>query len=129
VDQDKQSVTAIHQHGSEIVYHMGETIPLRAFGSDELPVARISGSQFWRRPAPREHHMNMAAQTLNLTVHGMTCANCARSVERKLAATPGVTKASVDLQATRATVEYDSDLVKPEVLANAVRSLGYEVPA
>ena len=73
--------------------------------------------------------MNMAAQTLNLTVHGMTCASCARSVERKLAATPGVTMASVDLEATRATVEYDSDLVKPEVLANAVRGLGYEVPA
>ena len=71
----------------------------------------------------------MAAQTLKLTVHGMTCGNCARSVERKLAATPGVTKASVDLQATRATVEYDSDLVKPEVLLNAIRSLGYEVPA
>jgi copper chaperone CopZ len=71
----------------------------------------------------------MAAQTLNLTVHGMTCANCARTVERKLAGTPGVTRASVDLQGTRATVEYDSDLVKPEVLANAIRSLGYEVPA
>lgn len=71
----------------------------------------------------------MAAETLNLTVNGMTCANCARSVERKLAATRGVTKASVDLEATRAIVEYDSDLVKPEVLANAVRSLGYEVPA
>ena len=80
-------------------------------------------------PAPREHHITMAAQILTLTVHGMTCANCARSVERKLRATPGVTKASVDLLETRATVEYDADLVKPEMLANAVRSLGYEVPA
>ena len=71
----------------------------------------------------------MAAQTLNLTVQGMTCGNCARSVERKLAATPGVKKASVDLQSTRATVEYDPELVKPEALANAIRGLGYEVPA
>lgn len=71
----------------------------------------------------------MAAQTLYLTVHGMTCGNCARTIERKLASTPGVTKASVDLQATRATVEYDADLVKPDVLANAVRALGYEVAA
>jgi len=71
----------------------------------------------------------MAAQTLNLTVHGMTCSNCARSVERKLASTPGVTKATVDLEAARASVEYDADLVKPEVLANAVRQLGYEVAA
>jgi copper chaperone CopZ len=71
----------------------------------------------------------MATETVNLTVQGMTCGNCARSVERKLASTPGVTKVKVDLEAARATVEYDVDLVKPDVLANAVRQLGYEVPA
>jgi copper chaperone CopZ len=70
----------------------------------------------------------MAAATLNMTVNGMTCGNCARSVERKLTATPGVTKVDVDLDAARATVEYDTGLVKPEVLAAAVRELGYEVP-
>ena len=71
----------------------------------------------------------MANQILNLPVRGMTCANCARSVERRLAGTPGVTKAAVDLQAATATVEYDTDVVKPETLASAVRALGYEVPA
>lgn len=71
----------------------------------------------------------MAAQSLDLTVRGMTCGNCARSVERKLSSTPGVTKAVVDLQGGRAHVEYDSDFVKPEVLSKAVRDLGYEVPA
>ncbi|PWT96799.1 MAG: hypothetical protein C5B51_32660 [Terriglobia bacterium] len=71
----------------------------------------------------------MATQTLNMTVRGMTCGNCARTVERKLASTPGVTKATVDLDNARATVEYDSDLVKPDVLNNAVRQLGYEVAA
>lgn len=71
----------------------------------------------------------MATQTLHLSVLGMTCKNCTRSVERTLASTPGVTKAFVDLQAASATVEYDADLVKPEVLANAIRDLGYEVPA
>jgi copper chaperone CopZ len=71
----------------------------------------------------------MATQTVDLTVQGMTCGNCARSVERKLASTPGVTKVKVDLEGARATVEYDVDLVKPDVFANAVRQLGYEVPA
>jgi copper chaperone CopZ len=73
------------------------------------------------------HHIGMAATTLHLTVHGMTCSNCARTIERKLASTPGVTKVSVDWEATRATVDYETNLVKPEVLANAVRELGYEV--
>jgi copper chaperone CopZ len=59
----------------------------------------------------------------------MTCGNCARTVEKKLAATAGVTKATVDLQAASATVEYDPARVTPDALASAVRSLGYEVPA
>jgi copper chaperone CopZ len=71
----------------------------------------------------------MAVETLYMTVHGMTCGNCARGVERKLASTPGVTRASVDLEATCATVEYDANLVKPDALADAVRKLGYEVAA
>lgn len=69
----------------------------------------------------------MATESLKLAVGGMTCGNCARSVERTLAATPGVTKAQVELAAARALVEYDPELVKPEVLAQAVRDLGYEV--
>jgi len=67
-------------------------------------------------------------QSVQLTVAGMTCANCARSVERKLAGTPGVVKATVNLEAGRAAVEYDPERVRPDALANAVRQLGYEVP-
>jgi len=74
------------------------------------------------------HHIDMATQTLQLAVRGMTCGSCARTVERTLTATPGVTKASVDLPSASATVEYDANLVKPEVLAEAVRDLGYDVP-
>jgi len=58
----------------------------------------------------------MQSGTVQLTVKGMTCNNCARSVERKLAATPGVTKATVDLQAGQARVEYDAERVQPDSL-------------
>lgn len=71
----------------------------------------------------------MAVETLNLSVRGMTCGNCVRAVERKLGSTPGVTKVSVDLDSASAAIEYDDSLVQPEVLANAVRDLGYEVAA
>jgi copper chaperone CopZ len=67
-------------------------------------------------------------QTLTMPVRGMTCGGCARTVEKKLAATPGVSKVTVDLEGARATVEYDEAAVRPEALANAVRQLGYEVP-
>ena len=71
----------------------------------------------------------MATETVRLPVHGMTCANCARSVERKLTATSGVIKATVNLEAANASVEYDPGRVKPDALKDAVRQLGYEVPA
>jgi copper chaperone CopZ len=71
----------------------------------------------------------MALESLSISVLGMTCQNCRRSVERKLSSTPGVTKVTVDLDTARAEVEYDSGLVRPEVLVDAVRTLGYEVPA
>jgi Cu+-exporting ATPase len=71
----------------------------------------------------------MAIETLNLPVSGMTCGNCARSVERTLASTPGVTKVSVELAGAKAMVEFDPSLVTREVLINAVRDLGYEVAA
>ena len=64
-----------------------------------------------------------------MAIRGMNCGNCARGVERTLSATPGVAKATVDLQAARATVEYDAGKVTPEALAAAVRKLGYEVAA
>jgi copper chaperone CopZ len=73
--------------------------------------------------------MGMAIESLTLPVRGMTCGGCARTVERTLSATPGVTKATVDLESATANVEYDVDLVKPETIANAVRQIGYEVPA
>jgi len=68
-------------------------------------------------------------ETFTLPVQGMTCGNCARSVERKLLATPGVKKAVVDLANARASVEYDAAQVNPAAIANAVRQLGYQVPA
>ena len=68
----------------------------------------------------------MASEVLKLSVRGMTCANCARGVEKALAGVPGVTKSSVNLTAASATVEYDTELVTPEAITTAVRELGYE---
>ena len=69
----------------------------------------------------------MAIETLHLPIEGMTCDNCARSVERTLSAVPGVTQVKVDLGHSAADVEYDPDFVAPDVLVHAVQDLGYEV--
>jgi copper chaperone CopZ len=71
----------------------------------------------------------MPTQNLKLAVRGMTCGNCARTVQRKLSGVPGVTKAAVDLEDAAADIQYDPDLVNPAALADAVRQLGYEAEA
>src|SRR5205085_1635882 len=82
--------------------------------------------------AERVHHYSMSLQTVQIPVRGMTCGNCARTVERKLSASPGVTKARVDLAGGTATVEFDADRTKlPDLvraLVAAIEELGYGVP-
>jgi copper chaperone len=66
----------------------------------------------------------MARTTLK--VDGMTCQHCVRAVAGALENQDGVKRADVDLQAGRATVEYDEALVTPRELASAVADEGYE---
>jgi len=71
----------------------------------------------------------MSAETVTLPVAGMTCGGCARSVEKKLTATPGVASASVDLEGGKATVQYDPSRTEVARLVEAIEQLGFEVPA
>ncbi len=71
----------------------------------------------------------MSAETITLPVTGMTCGGCARSIERKLAATPGVSSAKVDLEAARATVQFDPTRTGIPKLVAAIEQLGFQVPA
>jgi heavy metal translocating P-type ATPase len=59
-------------------------------------------------------------------VGGMTCAACARRVERTLAGHPGVSTAGVNFALEKATVEA-TDEVTPEDLMRAVATAGYEL--
>jgi len=73
--------------------------------------------------------MSVAApERVDLPVSGMTCAACARAIERKLGSTPGVGRASVNLATRMATVEYDPKRVQVGDFVGAIEDLGYGVP-
>ncbi|MEK7866289.1 MAG: heavy metal translocating P-type ATPase [Planctomycetota bacterium] len=59
-------------------------------------------------------------------IAGMTCASCAARIEGALAGVDGVSRASVNYAAARATVEYDPVRVAPSALLERVRSIGYD---
>lgn len=63
---------------------------------------------------------------VDLDIVGMTCANCALSIEKGLSALPGVTNVNVNVTMERATVEYNSDLTSPPELIKKVESIGYK---
>ncbi len=65
---------------------------------------------------------------VDFPVSGMTCAACARTIERTLSNAPGVQRASVNLATATATVEYDPARVQPRDFVAAVEDLGYGVP-
>jgi Cd2+/Zn2+-exporting ATPase/Cu+-exporting ATPase len=68
-----------------------------------------------------------AAATLELTVPGIDCADCARQVERAIADVPGVLSARVLLATERALVEYDPARVDLDAIREAVRRSGHRV--
>ncbi|UCC26774.1 MAG: cadmium-translocating P-type ATPase [Gemmatimonadales bacterium] len=70
----------------------------------------------------------MGHREITLPVTGMTCANCATTVERTLRNTPGVEAATVNYANERATVTYDTSQVDADALAERIRDAGYDVP-
>ncbi len=61
-------------------------------------------------------------QDITLTVTGMTCGGCVKSVTRVLSAVEGVTSADVDLAAGRAVIHGKADV---QALVKAVEGAGY----
>ena len=90
-----------------------------------------AGGAGQRGPATRLRSPRMkttAPERVDLPVSGMTCAACARSIERTLANTPGVERANVNLATNTATVEFDPGIVRVRDFVGAIEELGYGVP-
>src|SRR5215208_7214839 len=64
---------------------------------------------------------------ITVPVTGMTCASCVRRVERALSKKDGVTEASVNFAAEKATVEYLAGGVEARDLERAIEGAGYGV--
>ena len=67
----------------------------------------------------------VASETLELGVEGMTCASCVSRVEKAISAVPGVVSAAVNLATERATVKAVGG-TPLSVIEAAIRKAGYE---
>jgi copper chaperone CopZ len=63
-------------------------------------------------------------RSISLSISGMTCDGCARSVKRILLNVPGVTQANVDFRDGSALVE---GTASPQAIAEAIADAGYGI--
>ena len=70
----------------------------------------------------------MEKQKIELPVIGMTCANCAATIERTLSKkVPGVISANVNFGTESCSVVYDSNTTNLETISDAVDKVGYKL--
>jgi P-type Cu+ transporter len=70
----------------------------------------------------------MSTRTLHIPVAGMTCANCAATVERVLKKLGGVSAAGVNFANEQAAVTFDPGAVSLAQVLDQVRGAGFAVP-
>ena len=67
----------------------------------------------------------MSRASTQLAVDGMTCAACVGRIERRLAKTPGVAEAVVNLATGRAEIAFDPTTTTPADLCAVINAAGY----
>jgi Cu+-exporting ATPase len=66
-------------------------------------------------------------EKVSLQVAGMTCINCAKTIEKALNVREGVYHAAVNFAAERVIVEYNPEQISLPVIKKTIRDVGYEV--
>jgi len=69
----------------------------------------------------------MAETEKNFAVKGMTCASCARTIEKKLGKLDGVKKVSVNFATEKLSIVFDSNKVDEAVINETVKDAGYDL--
>ena len=64
-------------------------------------------------------------QKRSYDIRGMSCAACVSNIERAVKAIPGVSEVNVMLMKNRMTLIADENLVKDDMIENAVKNAGY----
>jgi copper chaperone len=67
------------------------------------------------------------AETLDLTVTGMTCGGCENAVKRTLSKLNGVSEVAASHAEDRVRVTFDETRLTPAAIRTAIEGLGYAV--
>ncbi|RMF97752.1 MAG: heavy-metal-associated domain-containing protein [Gammaproteobacteria bacterium] len=68
-------------------------------------------------------------ERVELTVEGMTCGGCVKSIQNALQGRPGVGKAEADLDSKKVVIEFDPAQIQRDGLVQAIEEAGFDVAA
>ncbi|NLY11252.1 MAG: copper-translocating P-type ATPase [Firmicutes bacterium] len=63
---------------------------------------------------------------VTIPIGGMSCASCVQSVDRTLTNLPGIQKVSVNLATEKATISYDTSVLRISEIKDAIIKAGYQ---
>ena len=66
-------------------------------------------------------------ERVELTVEGMTCGGCVKSIQNALNSRDGIESAEADLDAATVTVSYDPGKIQELVIKDAIEAAGFDV--
>ncbi len=77
--------------------------------------------------AKESGQQDKTSEKVIIKVGGMTCTNCASTIEKGLKSVPGVEEATVNFATEKATVSFDPTQVDQSQLVKTIEALGYRV--
>lgn len=110
--------------GSEAVTGMPWMIPGPVKAASALALIAVVAASFFRKSKVGEERMiDETKQRIRITIQGMTCDHCARSIQRALMESPGVESAVVDFKKGEAVVTGQN--LDAAAFQRAIEELGY----
>ena len=76
-------------------------------------------------PRVQGEERNAGQTSVALTVHGMMCSSCQKSVEKALFKLEGITDVRVDMKKNLVEVRYDGKKVTPRQMVEALEKAGF----
>jgi Cu+-exporting ATPase len=71
--------------------------------------------------------MSQPTKKIVLNIGGMSCINCAHTIEKQLKKLNGITQATVNLAAEKAIIDYNPTLINQKTIEATITNIGYQV--
>jgi len=118
VSLEHSNTEVTYEDGSTSVDRMKQAIVEEGYSTDGPVQEQLIKEE--EKPEPLKK-----SATATFKVEGMTCANCAQTIEKGLRKVKGIREAIVNFPLERLSVTYDDTLVDPDSIAGEVSLLGY----